>query len=460
MVPGQCEIVLESDPEIAVGSYTYTTKIGDTVIETGSFTDAAGEVTQTTVSCTPDPVEVNSQTTCTATVENIASGATNGWPQGTVKFTYNPGGTFDVNPCSLAQVGTTKKGSCTVVLTPQRAADKKLKADYNRLNNSWGNSSSADSLTVNMARPTITTSAVSQVIVGGKISDQATINGVVLAQPNTARITFTLYSDAQCTTVVGTSQSGYVTGDGTYNSAEYMPAVGTYYWIASYSGDYNNEAVSGKCQDSGETSVVLPANTPPTTPGKPALAAGFSTPNMTGVFTLEWDASTDAENNAVAYLFQHKDANDAGFSDVASSLTTNSYSFDVPGEAEGTWTYRVRASDGSLSSAFSPVSEAVVVDKTSPNAPTAQADRPADYAGGGGWYKDTVTVSYVDHGDPALQDTSPGSGVDTSTLPASQIVTTSGSHPVPGGTVKDYAGNEVSRRFGAYRAGGRYRAER
>src|SRR5258706_7451316 len=31
---------------------------------------------------------------------------------------------------------------------------------------------------------------------------------------------------------------------------------GTYYWIASYSGDDNNNGVSGACGDDGETSIV------------------------------------------------------------------------------------------------------------------------------------------------------------------------------------------------------------
>ena len=58
----------------------------------------------------------------------------------------------------------------------------------------------------------------------------------------------------------------------------------------------------------------------------------------------------------------------------------------------------------------------IKVDKTAPNPPTATADRAPDYAGGGGWYKDTVTVSFTSNGDPLLSDGSAGSGVDASTL--------------------------------------------
>jgi hypothetical protein len=39
-----------------------------------------------------------------------------------------------------------------------------------------------------------------------------------------------------------------VNGPGEYNSGDYVTTlVGTYYWIASYSGDATNEASTGKC---------------------------------------------------------------------------------------------------------------------------------------------------------------------------------------------------------------------
>jgi hypothetical protein len=82
----------------------------------------------------------------------------------------------------------------------------------------------------------------------------------------------------------------------------------------------------------------------------------------------------------------------------------------------------------------------VVVDKTAPNAPTVTASRAPDYAGGGGWYKDSVEVSFASSGDPALSDGSPGSGVNPASIPASQTFDTSGSHTASG-TVADNAGN-------------------
>ena len=47
---------------------------------------------------------------------------------------------------------------------------------------------------------------------------------------------------------------------------------------------------------------------------------------------------------------------------------------------------------------------------------SASAARAPDYAGGGGWYKDSVEVSFAANGDPNLSDGSPGSGVNPASL--------------------------------------------
>jgi hypothetical protein len=82
----------------------------------------------------------------------------------------------------------------------------------------------------------------------------------------------------------------------------------------------------------------------------------------------------------------------------------------------------------------------VKVDKTAPNTPSAAADRAPDYAGGGGWYKDSVTVSFTANGDPLLSDGSAGSGVNEATLSAPQTFNTDGAHTASG-TVADNVGN-------------------
>ena len=69
-----------------------------------------------------------------------------------------------------------------------------------------------------------------------------------------------------------------------------------------------------------------------------------------------------------------------------------------------------------------------MVDKTAPNAPSAAADRAPDYAGGGGWYKDSVDGVVHRQRRPGLSDGSAGSGVNPSSLPAPQTFNTDGSH--------------------------------
>ena len=187
-----------------------------------------------------------------------------------------------------------------------------------------------------------------------------------------------------------------------------------------------------------------PPNTAPSVPGAPGASAS---PNR-GTFSLSWGASSDAEGNALTYTLQHKNSSPgASWSSVASGIDTNSYS--LTSEGEGTWTYRVAASDGVLESDFSDESSPVVVDKSAPNVPTASASRASEYTDGDGneWWKGFVTVSFAGNGDPSLADGSDGSGVKS--VSASQMFNTTGPFTASG-NAEDHAGNvsEVAARSG------------
>lgn len=170
-------------------------------------------------------------------------------------------------------------------------------------------------------------------------------------------------------------------------------------------------------------------------PGAPALNAG-STPNQ-GQFTLSWEASGSA---GVTYTLQHENA-EGGWNTVASGLSATEYAFtETSPEAEGSWAYRVIAVHGGTESEPSAASSQVVVDRTPPNQPTVSVDRAPDFAGDGGWYKDSVTITFASAGDPALSDGSPGSGVDPATVPAPVTFDTDGFHEAAG-IVSDFAGN-------------------
>jgi hypothetical protein len=182
---------------------------------------------------------------------------------------------------------------------------------------------------------------------------------------------------------------------------------------------------------------TLALNVAPGAPSAPHLTSG-STPNANGEFTLAWESSQAA--TSPTYTLQHKNAS-GGWETVASGLTSAEYTFGSGNpEAEGTWNYRVTESNAGSEGEASAASESVKVDETAPNPPIASADRAPDYAGGGGWYKDTVTVSFAANGDPLLSDGSEGSGVNLATLSSPETFNTDGSH-LASGTVADNVGN-------------------
>ncbi len=177
------------------------------------------------------------------------------------------------------------------------------------------------------------------------------------------------------------------------------------------------------------------------TPGAPTLSVG-SSPNANGLFTLSWVGADPMHQIGLSYTLQHHDAATGEWTTVATGIEALSYEFSGAGEGEGTWEYRVQGADPSLSQTteWSPASTPVVVDESAPNPPSVSADRAPDYAGGGGWYKDSVQLSFASAGDATLSDGSLGSGVNPASIPAAQTFSTSGSHTASG-TVTDNVGN-------------------
>ena len=185
-------------------------------------------------------------------------------------------------------------------------------------------------------------------------------------------------------------------------------------------------------------SYTLARNVAPAPPTAPHLKSG-ATPNDNGVFTLAWESKQAAAEPS--YTLQHKNAS-GSWSTVASSLTSPEYAFTSGApEGEGTWSYRVTEGNEGGEGEASEASEPVKVDETAPNAPTASASRPPEYAGNGGWYKGSVEVAFSSNGDPNLSDGSLGSGVDPASIPATETFNTDGAHEACG-KVRDLAGNE------------------
>jgi hypothetical protein len=102
---------------------------------------------------------------------------------------------------------------------------------------------------------------------GTPVTDQATLKGSAAGSAG-GSVTYAIYSDPNCSTQVGKSTTVNVTGGSIPAGPTVAPeSVGTYYFMASYSGDANNQPAATNCGD--ETVTVQPATPlPPPVIGK------------------------------------------------------------------------------------------------------------------------------------------------------------------------------------------------
>ncbi|MEY2505467.1 MAG: hypothetical protein QOG27_1747, partial [Verrucomicrobiota bacterium] len=140
------------------------------------------------------------------------------------------------------------------------------------------NNNSDASTSVVAAAPTLTTTASPSVMLGGNIFDTAMLTGGATA---TGTITFLVFGpdNADCSGAEAFSPSIVdVSGDGSYGSGSFTPTLpGTYRFVASYSGDFNNAASATACNDPNESVVVI-APTPTPTPVPTATPTPSPTP--------------------------------------------------------------------------------------------------------------------------------------------------------------------------------------
>jgi hypothetical protein len=127
--------------------------------------------------------------------------------------------------------------------------------------------------------PAITTAASKGITLGGMLTDQATVTGLVEPVAG-ATVTFRLYppSAPACTgaPVFTDTRTLAIAGTtATATSGAYKPVVaGVYRWVATYSGDANNLGVSGVCGEATETRTV----TGPPPPGQGVLGVCIPSP--------------------------------------------------------------------------------------------------------------------------------------------------------------------------------------
>ena len=179
-----------------------------------------------------------------------------------VTFTFFTNGTCAGDGAPIAnEADPTPDALASIDTAALDAGSYAFKAAVPGSSNYLGDFSDCEPFTVDKASPSIVTSATDATGASTTISDSATLSG---GYNPAGTITFKLYGPSatpSCTStnLLFTSSPVTVSGNGTYGPVSFSPlAVGKYYWIASYSGDANNDAVSGACGDTGETSTVNP----------------------------------------------------------------------------------------------------------------------------------------------------------------------------------------------------------
>jgi len=279
---------------------------------------------------------------------------------GTITFSvYTPSGGNDCATlvkafAPLSIVGPDSNGNYSagpVSFTPSAAGNYFWIASYasGDTNNSSTTSKCDDAgetSLVNPVTPKITTAATASVTIGQPISDTAALAGTTVdpnGNPAGGTITFTAYfNDNTCNAaaLVFTSSPVAVTGDGTYDSATFTPsALGTYYWIAVYSGNLpNTKGASTSCGDSGEASIVtrLPSTNATNQfyyPNDTATVTGTGTFNGTVSFELH-----KAPNCSDAFVYRElNDSLNGNTSGSTSSTNNTSYRADASNSGPFFW---------------------------------------------------------------------------------------------------------------------------
>lgn len=217
--------------------------------------------------------------------------------------TANAGGTVTYNVYSgSACIGTpvftdTKSVTNGVVadsanFTPTVAGTYNWQAVYSGDANNAGATSQCQTevLTVRQppAQPVLTTTASSAVPLGGSIHDTAHLSG---GTNPTGTITFQVFgpNDATCSNAINPAPtSATVNGNGDYSSGNVtVNSVGTYRFVAHYSGDAANLPANTACNDANESVVIAP-NQPTIATNLSATTVNINTPvhdsaTLTGV---------------------------------------------------------------------------------------------------------------------------------------------------------------------------------
>ena len=296
----------------------------------GTYSDQAVTVTRSS-HCATTTVTSVQQGGATVTKVPLGSAVTDqatvtgtGTPTGTVTFTSFSNGTCAGTgtagtPATLSSGVATSASSGPL----NSAGNYSYRAAYNGDSAHAASTGACEPFVVSMASPTISTTAIPAgttiTATGRDLTDTATL--AAGASP-TGTIAFTLFTDASgaCGTQVGTSVTASVSGNGSYTSPlVHVTGAGTYHWIASYSGDANNSAVTGACGDLNENVTVAKVSPTISTVASPASATlGGSGNDLTDTATL---ADGAAPTGLITFKLFADNGNGGCGSQVGSSVT-------------------------------------------------------------------------------------------------------------------------------------------
>lgn len=259
-----------------------------------------------------------------------------------------------------------------------------------------------DNATISKKTPTLTTTASAAGVVGATtLTDTANVFGRI--NPGaTGTVSFRLYGpdDATCTgtPIFEDLDNAYPSTGGPLASDGFTPTLaGTYRWIAGYSGDTNNAAVSGLCNDANESTVVTKAS--------PAITTTASTDVKLGETSLIDSATVTGGVNPVAgatvsfALYGPDDAtcltvpvstSTVSYPVTGGAVSSNSYTPTVPGTYRWVATYSGDANNNTAVGLCGDIAERTVVSKAAPAIVTAAS---AAEIAIGGELSDSATVT-------------------------------------------------------------------
>jgi uncharacterized repeat protein (TIGR01451 family) len=301
---------------------------------------------------------------------------------------------------------------------------------------------SGETSTVTKASPSISTDATSASLPAGTIHDVATVSG--LSANATGTVTFNLYGPSASPNCDGavvftsTKDLGVVSGGtATVTSAAFTPVTaGKYYWIASYSGDGNNNAKAGQCGAQGETSTVTPAQPLISTRATDAqLPSGTIhdvadvtalTPNATGTVTFKlWGPSASA-SCAGTPLFT--DTEDLGTVSAGGAASVTSASFTPTKSGNYWWIASYHSGDANNTDVAGTCGDTGEKSVVSPATPTIATSATESATLPAGALTDTATLTGLS-ADPTGTVTftlyGPDASPETPTCSAGTLVFTS-----------------------------------